>query len=122
MGVALPSPREVVISRYAEDVHINGHVAVWGSWFQMEQKRWGFACCRSTDHSARCHLGPPVEDEKEKPKVKRLRMEPRGKRRRRGGRQQDADEQIGADDDSLDEAEPEVTADEDSIKPAACAS
>jgi hypothetical protein len=41
-------------SRYDEDVHLNGHSAVWGSHFDMTNKCWGYACCRALDKSARC--------------------------------------------------------------------
>jgi hypothetical protein len=35
-------------SRYEEDVHINGHISVWGSYWHPEFG-WGFQCCYSFD-------------------------------------------------------------------------
>ncbi|KAL4435240.1 hypothetical protein ABPG77_001922 [Micractinium sp. CCAP 211/92] len=39
-------------SRYEEDVLINNHTAVWGSWWQDGQ--WGYACCHSTVKQSYC--------------------------------------------------------------------
>lgn len=36
-----------VRSKYAEDVYINNHTSVWGSWFDRDSSKWGFACCHS---------------------------------------------------------------------------
>ncbi|EPQ57288.1 hypothetical protein GLOTRDRAFT_137647 [Gloeophyllum trabeum ATCC 11539] len=41
-------------SKYAEDVYINNHTAVWGSWFDPSTGQWGFACCHSTIHASYC--------------------------------------------------------------------
>ena len=32
-----------------EDTFLNGHKTVWGSWYDTEAKKWGFACCKSFD-------------------------------------------------------------------------
>lgn len=45
-----------VKSRYPEDVHENGHVEIWGSFFDLETKRWGFACCKSTERASKCPM------------------------------------------------------------------
>ena len=45
-----------VKSRYEEDVHEGGHSQVWGSYFDIESKQWGYACCRLTDRRERCPL------------------------------------------------------------------
>merc|ERR1712039_331441 len=82
--------RELVNSRYKEDVHVRGHCSVWGSWFEVGEKKWGFICCKSTSHMQRCPLAPEVDPEEEN-KPKRARGEPRGKRRKRGGRPEDAE-------------------------------
>ena len=34
-------------SKYEEDVHVNNHLAIWGSFYDRETGRWGFACCHS---------------------------------------------------------------------------
>jgi pre-mRNA-processing factor SLU7 len=39
-------------SRYEEDVLINNHTAVWGSWWRAGQ--WGFACCHSMVKQSYC--------------------------------------------------------------------
>ncbi|KAJ4417202.1 mRNA splicing protein [Gnomoniopsis sp. IMI 355080] len=39
-------------SKYAEDVYINNHTSVWGSWWSNFQ--WGFACCHSTIKNSYC--------------------------------------------------------------------
>ena len=39
-------------SSYAEDVMINNHTAVWGSWW--DDFKWGYACCHSTVKNSYC--------------------------------------------------------------------
>lgn len=39
-------------SKYAEDVYINNHTSVWGSWWSNFQ--WGFECCHSTIKNSYC--------------------------------------------------------------------
>eukprot|EP00891_Asterochloris_glomerata_P005626 jgi/Astpho2/5626/e_gw1.00079.34.1_t len=39
-------------SRYEEDVMVNNHTAVWGSWWQSGQ--WGYACCHQTTKNSYC--------------------------------------------------------------------
>lgn len=39
-------------SRYEEDVLVNNHTAVWGSWWHDGQ--WGYACCHSTVKQSYC--------------------------------------------------------------------
>ncbi|GAB4821179.1 hypothetical protein N2152v2_008225 [Parachlorella kessleri] len=39
-------------SRYEEDVYINNHTSVWGSWWHEGQ--WGYACCHSTVKNSYC--------------------------------------------------------------------
>lgn len=39
-------------SRYAEDIHLNNHTAVWGSWWSNFV--WGYACCHSTVKNSYC--------------------------------------------------------------------
>eukprot|EP01017_Pseudomicrothorax_dubius_P033237 TRINITY_DN4434_c0_g1_i12.p1 TRINITY_DN4434_c0_g1~~TRINITY_DN4434_c0_g1_i12.p1 ORF type:complete len:218 (-),score=60.76 TRINITY_DN4434_c0_g1_i12:40-693(-) len=40
-------------SKYEEDVYVNDHTSVWGSWWSKELG-WGFACCHSTKRDSRC--------------------------------------------------------------------
>ena len=48
-------------SRYEEDVYINNHTAVWGSFWR--DGAWGYACCRSTVKQSYCvgHAGIAAE-------------------------------------------------------------
>lgn len=39
-------------SRYEEDVFINNHTSVWGSWWQ--DGTWGYGCCHSTVKNSYC--------------------------------------------------------------------
>ncbi|GAU50756.1 hypothetical protein TSUD_272710 [Trifolium subterraneum] len=46
--------QEIAIPRgkYEEDVYINNHTTVWGSWWKDHQ--WGFKCCKQTIHRSYC--------------------------------------------------------------------
>ncbi|KDQ21839.1 hypothetical protein BOTBODRAFT_99798 [Botryobasidium botryosum FD-172 SS1] len=48
-------------SKYPEDVLVNNHTAVWGSYFLTETGQWGFACCHSTIHSSYCTGAAGIE-------------------------------------------------------------
>lgn len=39
--------KKVVRSRYEEDIFINDHITVWGSWYS-KFLGWGYSCCYST--------------------------------------------------------------------------
>ncbi|KAF8236574.1 hypothetical protein L208DRAFT_1421968 [Tricholoma matsutake] len=41
-------------SKYPEDVFINNHTAVWGSWYDSSSGTWGYACCHSVIHVSYC--------------------------------------------------------------------
>ncbi|KAF6761268.1 pre-mRNA-splicing factor SLU7 [Ephemerocybe angulata] len=41
-------------SKYPEDVYINNHTAVWGSWYDKSTSEWGYSCCHSTLHISYC--------------------------------------------------------------------
>ncbi|KAJ7217882.1 Pre-mRNA splicing Prp18-interacting factor-domain-containing protein [Mycena pura] len=41
-------------SKYPEDVYINNHTNVWGSWYDPSTSTWGYACCHSTVHVSYC--------------------------------------------------------------------
>ncbi|KAK3644969.1 mRNA splicing protein [Elasticomyces elasticus] len=49
---ALEAAKKVEKSMYAEDVLINNHTSVWGSWWKSFQ--WGYACCHSTVKNSFC--------------------------------------------------------------------
>ena len=42
--------------RYEEDLLESGHTAVWGSYFDEETKKWGYACCKITERYKPCPL------------------------------------------------------------------
>ncbi|OCK80765.1 hypothetical protein K432DRAFT_381894 [Lepidopterella palustris CBS 459.81] len=46
------APKVKAKSKYAEDVLINNHKSVWGSWWS--NFRWGYACCHSTTKNSYC--------------------------------------------------------------------
>ncbi|CEM06780.1 unnamed protein product [Vitrella brassicaformis CCMP3155] len=64
------SSRPVNKSKYKEDVHVNGHTAVWGSYYDPDMQQWGYKCCRSTDRHAECtgRVGDTRESEAQKPR------------------------------------------------------
>lgn len=45
-----PAPEQK--SKYPEDILINNHTSVWGSWWS--NFRWGYACCYSTVKNSYC--------------------------------------------------------------------
>ena len=46
------APEKKDKSMYAEDVLINNHTSVWGSWWK--DFKWGYACCHSTVKNSFC--------------------------------------------------------------------
>ncbi|KAF5741900.1 pre-mRNA-splicing factor SLU7 [Tripterygium wilfordii] len=46
-------------SKYEEDVHINNHTSVWGSWWKDHQ--WGYKCCRQTVRNSYCTGAAGIE-------------------------------------------------------------
>ncbi|TIB84443.1 hypothetical protein E3Q16_01939 [Wallemia mellicola] len=46
--------RAIAKSKYAEDVYPGNHQSVFGSWFSMETKSWGYNCCHSTIYTSYC--------------------------------------------------------------------
>lgn len=80
----VPVPERVLApSMYKEDIKICGHETIWGSWFCMKAKIWGFACCKTMDRKTRCPLAPEEVVPLTKEKGQRA---DRGKKRRRGGK------------------------------------
>ena len=51
-GAIKGAPKAEAKSKYLEDVLINNHVSVWGSWWANFQ--WGYACCHSTIKNSYC--------------------------------------------------------------------
>jgi len=51
-GAIKGAPKVVAKSKYPEDVLINNHTSVWGSWWSNFQ--WGYACCHSLIKNSYC--------------------------------------------------------------------
>ncbi|KAH8878909.1 pre-mRNA-splicing factor SLU7 [Thozetella sp. PMI_491] len=51
-GLIKGAPRKTARSKYPEDVLVNNHNAVWGSWWTDFQ--WGYACCHSLIKNSYC--------------------------------------------------------------------
>ncbi|KAE9411262.1 hypothetical protein BT96DRAFT_952375 [Gymnopus androsaceus JB14] len=41
-------------SKYPEDVLVNNHTGVWGSWYDASTGTWGYSCCHSIIHISYC--------------------------------------------------------------------
>ncbi|WOL18966.1 pre-mRNA-splicing factor SLU7 [Canna indica] len=46
-------------SKYEEDVYINNHTTVWGSWWKDSQ--WGYNCCKQTVRNSYCTGSAGIE-------------------------------------------------------------
>lgn len=53
MELALPK------SKYEEDVYVNNHTTVWGSWWKDHQ--WGYRCCKQTIRNSYCTGAAGIE-------------------------------------------------------------
>ncbi|KAF4582987.1 Pre-mRNA-splicing factor SLU7 [Ophiocordyceps camponoti-floridani] len=51
-GLIKGAPRQAAKSKYAEDVLVNNHGSVWGSWWS--NFKWGYACCHSVIKNSYC--------------------------------------------------------------------
>lgn len=51
-GAIKGAPKAEAKSKYAEDVIVNNHTSVWGSWWASFQ--WGYSCCHSTIKNSYC--------------------------------------------------------------------
>ncbi|KAI1098924.1 Pre-mRNA splicing Prp18-interacting factor-domain-containing protein [Jackrogersella minutella] len=51
-GLIKGAPKASAKSKYAEDVHINNHTSVWGSWWS--NFKWGYSCCHSFIKNSYC--------------------------------------------------------------------
>ena len=41
-------------SKYEEDLFPGNHSSVWGSWYNREEEKWGYACCHQCVKNAYC--------------------------------------------------------------------
>ena len=46
-------------SKYEEDVYINNHTSVWGSWWKDHQ--WGYKCCKQVIRNSYCTGAAGIE-------------------------------------------------------------
>jgi hypothetical protein len=46
-------------SKYEEDVYINNHTSVWGSWWKDHQ--WGYKCCKQMIRNSYCTGAAGIE-------------------------------------------------------------
>merc|ERR1712087_649155 len=54
-GRVIKGQQELVASsKYEEDKLHGNHSSVWGSWFDLKELKWGYACCRCTTFNAYC--------------------------------------------------------------------
>lgn len=56
--------KPIIRSRYEEDVYINNHTSVWGSYWH--DHKWGFKCCKSFIKNSWCckqNVGAEVDEE-----------------------------------------------------------
>lgn len=44
-------------SKYIEDIHPNKHKTIWGSFYDLKSKNWGYACCQITIYNSVCNSG-----------------------------------------------------------------
>ncbi|KAM9958233.1 hypothetical protein ACTFIW_001094 [Dictyostelium discoideum] len=51
-GKLIKGEEKIVKSKYEEDVFLNNHKSIWGSYWENGQ--WGFACCRQLIKNAYC--------------------------------------------------------------------
>ena len=51
-GAIKGAPKTVAKSKHPEDVFLNNHTSVWGSWWSHFQ--WGYACCHSNIKNSYC--------------------------------------------------------------------
>ena len=52
VGLIKGAPKTFAKSKYPEDIYINNHTSVWGSWWS--DFRWGYACCHSFVKNSYC--------------------------------------------------------------------
>lgn len=65
--------KAVATSRYDEDVLVNNHTKIWGSYWN--QGKWGYACCHSCVKSSYCIGIKGIEDEKAAEELMKANME-----------------------------------------------
>ena len=41
-------------TKYEEDVYVNNHLSVWGSYYSRLRRQWGYCCCHSLMRNSYC--------------------------------------------------------------------
>ena len=41
-------------SKYEEDLYPGNHSSIWGSWYNRDEQKWGYACCHQCVGNAYC--------------------------------------------------------------------
>ena len=41
-------------TKYEEDVYVNNHMSVWGSYYSRLRRQWGYCCCHSLMRNSYC--------------------------------------------------------------------
>lgn len=63
-----PERRLVESTLWKEDSFESGHTSVWGSWYDAENRQWGYACCRMLQRNQPCPIEkatPVIRDDLE---------------------------------------------------------
>ncbi|OMO56602.1 Pre-mRNA splicing Prp18-interacting factor [Corchorus capsularis] len=55
-GRVIKGLMEILIpkSKYEEDVFLNNHTSVWGSWWNIDAHQWGYQCCKQLIRNSYC--------------------------------------------------------------------
>ncbi|OMP01914.1 Pre-mRNA splicing Prp18-interacting factor [Corchorus olitorius] len=55
-GRVIKGLMEILIpkSKYEEDVFMNNHTSVWGSWWNIDAHQWGYQCCKQVIRNSYC--------------------------------------------------------------------
>ncbi|KAI9715423.1 MAG: mRNA splicing protein [Chrysothrix sp. TS-e1954] len=69
-GLLKGAPKTKAKSQYPEDVMINNHTSVWGSWWKSFQ--WGYRCCHSTVKNSYCTGEEGIRAQEEAERMARI--------------------------------------------------
>eukprot|EP00930_Biecheleria_cincta_P105905 TRINITY_DN98_c0_g1_i1.p1 TRINITY_DN98_c0_g1~~TRINITY_DN98_c0_g1_i1.p1 ORF type:complete len:704 (-),score=195.17 TRINITY_DN98_c0_g1_i1:40-2082(-) len=116
--------RAYVKSKYEEDLLVGNHSSIWGSWFDANSGRWGFACCRQCMKNAYCipiKKGDETaaEDGQEEGEINEtVAIEDGGDAGTSGGSKPSKEKKATADDDATSSGSDSSASDEESDKKA----
>ncbi|SCP05292.1 step II splicing factor, putative [Plasmodium ovale] len=49
-----PNFKLYIKSKYNEDIFVKNHKSVYGSYYDVNEKKWGYKCCKSIDKNSTC--------------------------------------------------------------------